>query len=200
MTAPSRGRNLLTAILSESLWAPPGHWTVLGAHFTYTGRERSWDRLPGSCWGPAQQPPRQPVLVTHEAADIPGSRDLPGVTAQVLTSLKDQGQEVAKNTKQYGHLCDQNTAQPLVTTSLTPTFEAPSHGTWPSNCPERPGRHVTAAEPSAHSASYPTGADPLGATPAPVTPRPQEQPRAACLRRLDHRAKSKLAASLPPLC
>lgn len=64
--------------------------------------------------------------------------------AQVLTSLKDEGQEVAKNTKQYGHLCDQNMAQPLVTTSLTPTFEAPSQSTWPSDCPEWPGRHVPA--------------------------------------------------------
>lgn len=60
----------------------------------------------------------------RQAADIPGSRDRPGVTAQVPTSLKEQGQEVAANTKQYGRLCDQNVAPPLVTTSLTPTFKA----------------------------------------------------------------------------
>ncbi|XP_032969590.1 uncharacterized protein LOC117026731 [Rhinolophus ferrumequinum] len=73
----------------------------------------------GPC--PAASPPACPCH-TRQAADIPGSRDRPRVTAQVLTSLKEQGREVAANTKQYGRLCDQNVARPLVTTSLTPTF------------------------------------------------------------------------------
>lgn len=79
-------------------------------------------RVPlGPC--PAASPPACPRHM-KQAADIPGSRDRPGVTAQVPTSLKEQGQEVATNTKQYGRLCDQNVAPPLVTTSLTPTFKA----------------------------------------------------------------------------
>lgn len=87
--------------------------------------EEELESSPGVPLGPcpAASPPACPRHM-RQAADIPGSRDRLGVMAQVPTSLKEQGQEVATNTKQYGRLCDQNVAPPLVTTSLTPTFKA----------------------------------------------------------------------------
>lgn len=87
--------------------------------------EEELESSPGVPLGPcpAASPPACPRHM-RQTADIPGSRDRPGVTAQVPTSLKEQGQEVTANTKQYGRLYDQNVAPPLVTTSLTPTFKA----------------------------------------------------------------------------